>query len=241
MSEQTQPPEYFEPPEEGAHAGVIAPLTLMAAVTRFKGVEMPGQRFEIDTAISPITAGDLRTLMNLPYEVALYEDGGKTVLNRGDETGARMEGATREARWMLHTHPFGGEGNLNPSAADILATWRHDHEKTVHFLVSEKGITTYRAPQHEPNQPDIPIHNILRPLALWGRGTGVNLLTGKDDDGHPAPIETLDEEARRLAEAMGMIVDEAAWDDQRGMERALSIINDNRAKAVGNLAVAGFE
>lgn len=235
MSEEPQT-QYSEQPAPGAQEEAAAPLTLMAAVTRFKGVEMPGQRFEIDKTASPITAGDLRTLLNLPYEVALHEDGGKTVLNRGDETDVRINGATREARWMLHTHPFGGE-NPNLSATDILATWRHDHKKTVHLLVSEKGITTYRAPQHEPNQPDVPIENILQPLALWGQERGVNLLTGKDGDGQPAPIGPLGEETRKLAEAMGMIVDEATWEDQEGMERALGIINGSSAKAVGDLAV----
>ncbi len=236
MSEQPQT-QYTEKPAQRTQEEASAPLTLMTAVTRFKGVEIPGQHFEIDKTASPITAGDLRTLMNLPYEVALHEDRGKTVLNRGDETDVRMNGPTREARWMLHTHPFDSE-NTNLSATDVLATWRHDHKHTTHMLVTSNGILTYRAPQHEPNQPDVPLENILRPLALAGANGDLNLLSGKAHDGSPVSGKELGEATRQFAEASGMLVDETSWDDQEGLKRALEIINnDDGSKAVGDLAV----
>lgn len=236
MTKQPQGEAYTQPPPHEQLDKAVSPITLATAVTRFKGVEMPGQRFEIDKTASPITAGDLRTLMNLPYEVALHEDRGKTILNRGDETDVQMNGATRETRWMLHTHPFGSE-NTNLSAVDVLTTWRHDHTNTVHMLVTERGITTYRAPQHKPNQPDVPLENILQPLAFAGVNGDLNLLSGKAHDGRPASDKELGEAARRFAEASGMLVDETSWDDQEGLKRALGIINDNDAKTVGDLAV----
>lgn len=235
MTEQAQSQGHMEQPPERAQ-GQAAPITLMTAVTRFKGVETPGQRFEIDTTTSPITAGDLRTLAHLPYEVALHEDGGRTVLNRGDEDGATFAGATRESRWMLHTHPFGSE-NTNLSAADVLATWRHDHKNTVHMLVTERGITTYRAPQHEPDQPEVPLENILQPLVLWGGKDGFNLLNGTARDGRDVSDRELGEATRQFAEASGMIVNEASWDDQAGLDRALEILNGSNTKAIGDVAV----
>lgn len=198
---------------------------------------MPGQRFEIDIKTSPITVGDLRTLVNLPYELALHEDGGETILNRGDESNGTFVGATREVRWMLHTHPF-GSNNPNLSAVDVMTTWRQDHERTIHMLVTKNGILTYRAPQHEPNRPGVPLENILRHLASWGGDEGFNLVSGTTHDGLPASDTEMGEATRQFAEASGMLVDEARWDDQAGLGRALEIINgSDGVKGLGDLAI----
>lgn len=199
-----------------------APISVMTAVTRMKGVDYPGQRFEIDKESSPITAGDLRTLVNLPYEVGLHEDDGVTVLNRGDETDVNLGDASRDTRWMLHTHPFGSE-NTTLSPFDVLATWRYDHEQTTHLLATEDGVLVYRAPQHEPGQPDQPIRDILRTFALWGSDRGVgNVFRGQGT----MTMEDCTSEIRKFIADTGMFVDKAAWDDQAGLDRALAIIND---------------
>src|SRR5512133_995577 len=219
MTEQPLQDEYVQPPKPR----INGEATLMGAVTRMKDVEIPGQRFEIDTSTSPITAGDLRTLMNLPYEVSLHEDGGKTILNRGDEYDIPAIYASRESRWMLHTHPF-DSNNTMPSPTDVLATWWHDHEITTHMLVTRNDILTYRAPQRDPTSPDEPIFDIRAPLARWGKDRGLNLLFGRNRDGIMPP-EQFVAEMRQFVIDSGMLVDETAWDDQAGLERVLEIIN----------------
>ena len=216
-------------------AEALAPVTLMTAVTNMADGELSRRRFEIDRQSSPITAGDLRTLLNLPYEVSLHEQEGRVILNRGTETDIYDTGATHEARWLLHTHPFGSE-NTGPSNTDVMATWQDGYEHVTHLLVTEKGVLTYRAPQHEPNRPELPIADKMRTIGLWGYGSGVPSVFIN------AGALTSDQQIaqmRQFCEQTGMIVDEAAWDDQEGLERALAVVNGSAAgvDAVGDIAV----
>jgi hypothetical protein len=59
MTEQPQGEAYTQHPPHEQLDKAASPITLATAVTRSKGVEMPGQCFEIDRTTWPITAGDL--------------------------------------------------------------------------------------------------------------------------------------------------------------------------------------
>ncbi len=176
----------------------------------------------------------IRHLTNLPYEIAITEADGRLILSTGTEleTGGE-EGYMKRIqnpRISFHTHPANGieTPKTTPSFADVYTT-DYARDKTTFGLADSKGIMAYRKPVYDPDTNTSIINKEARDVMLtYCKNRGVDIFGFGVREGLKKFWDLSDLEKTRLerqfAEDTQMIVDEASWEDKKGLERVISLI-----------------
>ena len=179
-----------------------------------------------------VNPSDIRNLTTLPYEVAITEADGRLVLSTGTKNNADGGDGYRErrdnSRTSFHTHPANGRETpvITPSFADIYIS-EFVCDKTTLGLAHANGVMVYRKPFYDPDKNTSCEDKEARYVMLvYCENRGIDVFGGRQglkqywdlSDAEQVKLQ------RQFAEETQMIVDEASWDDQNGLERVLSQI-----------------
>lgn len=181
------------------------------------------------------TSDGIKSLLSLPYEIALTEANGRIVLSTGVASGTGLEEDYRHRRdnskTSFHTHPANGRETpvITPSFGDVCGS-EFVSDKTTLGLAHGNGIMVYRKPAFDPDTNTSCDGKEARDVMLaYCENRGVDVFGGGEGlkqywDLSGAEKVRLE---RQFAEETQMIVDEASWEDQKGLERVLSQIFGN--------------
>lgn len=179
-----------------------------------------------------VTSDGIKSLLSFPYEIALTEANGRIVLSTGVANGTGLEEDYRHrrdhSRTSFHTHPADGRDVpvITPSFADVYIS-EFVSDKTTLGLAHANGVMVYRKPVFDPDTNTSCEDKEARDVMLvYCEKRGVDVFGGQK--GLKQYWDLSDAEKvnlqRKFAEETRMIVDEASWNDQRGLERVLSQI-----------------
>ena len=186
---------------------------------------------------------DLRALLTLPHEVALYGTDNRFILSTGTRKKASPEEDTVRSGFYAdvshHTHPcYEGETPCTtPSLGDARSShWNKD--STILSVGHPDGLTIYRRPFLDPVTKELCDYGnshsneyILRMIEKFAAlkrvwhwdmeipGQSKNLYDKLFADMTKQEIIKFE---RQFAEETGMIVDEAKWEDKQGIERVVA-------------------
>lgn len=183
-----------------------------------------------------IKAHDIKTLLTLPYEVSI-EGEHSLILSTGDREGAANEEhisrRRNNGRIAFHTHPY-YKGNFQgaPSGYDAVHSWEVKDIATL-SLAHSGGIIIYRRSFLDPEtkkliNPDEDFFSVFKKYAALNRiGLGAGEIPENPKGFYDKGSTELNEEEsfrffRQFAEQTGMIVDEATWGDNAGLERVVA-------------------
>jgi hypothetical protein len=179
--------------------------------------------FGIQGKINP---SGIYSLLYLNFEVAITESDGKPVLTTGLAWSMGTEPEYRErsmhSNTSFHTHrAAGGTEILAPSFGDVFSIL--GAYKTTHSVADRNGIMVYQSPIYDPDKRR-EFRGDSRDLVLdFCNNRGVNI-HGRDSirrNFRDLGVLEQDRFHRDFCEQTGMIVDEAHWQDKRGLERVV--------------------
>jgi hypothetical protein len=176
-----------------------------------------------------VTSDGIKKLLSLKYEIALTEANGRIILSTGVASGTGLEEDYRHrrdnSRTSFHTHPANGRETpvITPSFSDVYLSEFVSDETTL-GLAHGDGIMVYRKPAFDPDtntsRENKKVRDVMlvycenRGVDVFGRIEGLKKYWDLSD-AEKVKLQ------RKFAEETQMIVDEASWEDQRGLERVL--------------------
>jgi len=173
----------------------------------------------------------IKSLLTLPYEISLTEMNGRIVLTTGlkHENISEKDFINRRdnSKVSIHTHPVYGRKILltTPSFADVSVSDLASKETTL-GLVHANGLMVYRRPISDPGTAKSCKKTDVRDVMLtYCKNRGIDVfgfgrkeLKQYEDLSYAEQVRL----QRQFVEETKMIVDEASWDDKKGVERVLS-------------------
>lgn len=182
-----------------------------------------------------ITPMDIKSVLTLPYEIALTEQNGSLILTTGTRYSFHMEEGysyrKNNTKVSLHSHPDLTDEipAIAPSLNDIYITGFTDRN-TTHVLAHPGGIMIYQAPMINPDTGEsaesMAVREVMfkycenRKIDTSGGLPGLKKFRDLSDQ------EQVDL-TRKFIEESGMIVDEATWEGGRGLDRLVASIFGN--------------
>jgi len=179
-----------------------------------------------------ITPKDLRSILSLPYEIAIIEENDRLFLFTGTEKYCPGEESfqdkKRKSKLFFHSHPkIRGKDFVNaPSFSDVVVS-DYIGESSIQGIAHEDGLLLFNRPiinpetgQREKKEPRdfMSIYEKIKNVNIFG----IRLKKYKDFQRfHDFSIDEMIAFQRTFAEDTGMIIDEALWNDKTGIKRIM--------------------
>lgn len=203
-------------------------------------------KFELDPRVDRIGADDLRALLRFPFEISLYERGGRIgVFTTAQPESTLIPLGRRDAlttSLVAHTHPeTDGKVYAYMSLGDILSSTTYFGPNTQQFLITDQGLVVYRRPQFDPVQGSPTDDSARVVISRWGRDRGIGFYQEPDlqrfgDLADDKQVQLM----KDFADATGMIVKDVRWGEEEGVAEIIDAINltkvisDNRAPVISS-------
>ena len=187
--------------------------------------------FEFQVAIGryPASAGDIRRLLEFPYEFLIHSHRGGLRIETGTEHHVSTDGGYLERahglRLHMYTHPLQSLVTT-PSFSDVIVSDFADR-RTQQVLAHPDGIMVYQAPVYNPVHQKPFMGDVRDLMYLYGKSIGIDLFDSCSRGKNIFDLcdrEKVDIQ-RKFVEETKMIIREARWEEVDELAPILRVIN----------------
>ena len=213
---------------------LMAHLSMEETLKLLKGDFNPEKTCYEITIIGDITAGQIKELTLLNFEVEITEKFGKPVLTTGEKNSTKGVDDNYASYYRVinsdlsfHTHPI-LKDHGGPSFPDLITASLRKNKKPS-LIAHIGGITIYQKPQINPLTNEQYTGDPRDLILIYSRACKIDISgMSKDENLRKWNDLTIEEKIafeNDFAEKSGAIIREIPWEDEEGIKEAMDYIN----------------